>query len=102
MLFCNINEAFNITNINDTSTEIIDNSSIENFVETEIHQKQEPLKKEKIKVESKLTHRSCLSIYFNPENVNQQMLECALKHIHKCNLCKENITKYKVQKQQIS
>ena len=100
MLFCNINEAFNITNINDTSTAIIDNSSIEKFVETEI---QKPIvKKEKPKEKINLTHRQCLSVYFNPDHSNEQLLECALKHIHKCDLCKKHITNQQIKNQKMT
>ncbi len=97
MLFCNINEAFNITKINDTSTEIIDNSSIGKFVETETRQK--PFKKEQPVEKINLTHRSCLSAFFNPDNYNEKLVDCALKHIHKCDLCKKHITKQQIKNQ---
>ena len=101
MLFCNINEAFNITKINDTSTEIIDNNSSNNsigrFVESEIKKSIE--KKDIPKEKINLTHRSCLSIYFNSDHSDEKILECALKHINKCELCKKEITKHQIKNQ---
>ena len=39
----------------------------------------------------KLTHRECINIYSNPDSYKDNILTCALKHVSKCKLCKDEI-----------
>ena len=43
----------------------------------------------------KPTHRECLKLYYNPKMKSSVCFDTALKHITKCKLCKEEISKKK-------
>ena len=65
-----------------------DNSSWESLNGTDLYSHNDH--DEKVK-NSKLTHRQCIDIYNSPESYKDNILSHALKHVSKCNTCKEEI-----------
>lgn len=45
---------------------------------------------------TKLTHKECISIYNNPDAYAQGKMSCALKHVIKCEMCRNEIKNNKI------
>lgn len=42
---------------------------------------------------NKLTHRECINLYLNPNNLKNPKIEVVLKHLSNCSLCQNEIKK---------